>query len=713
MVLPEWLRSAGKDEPDLKAARDAEAAQPQEDPEPQQAAEPDPAHAPVEAAIEEPATEEPAPEEPAPAPEAETPPSDEILQRLAAMEQRLQQLGQLEREPEPTEIYPDSDVAIEGLTDGQALAEREADLQRREEELDAEHDKLETLAGKIAEEQEAAAMQAAESAEAVAALTSRVQELEQELAQAAADGEDRQAAAKEATESAERIAALKDRVGELELQLAQAAPGDGDDEIEAEDRSEEIEQLQAELLARDEAIADLREQLEQTSGTAPAADPGAAGDDATQEMVQRQRRQIERLTEQLAALKTGDYTDEIAERDARIADLEEQLQDQRGEGGGKSVARLMAGFGGALGRKRAKGGGDEAAELEDRIEELTAECDRLKDEVEVARAGALPAEEGAASTGAEVVALKAQVRELQKELTEKSQETDKKAKPDAALKKRIKELEQELDAARKQKPARDADGPKQNQKLHEQREGLKQLQRSLAASEKEMIRKWARPRAVVVYGCMMGILAVVAIGSALAANHFFPATVAASINVQAKTETGLPIKDADADKWKTWHTAFLAEDDFLKTVAKRLGDQRIEEYADEHTLAKRLKADLTFDSPKPGELVITLAGTDARQTLEILDVIGSSLAVESSRQAGKRSDGAVAVVRGETRDSNGRLSYATIRPKPIKDRRLLAGAFFFTFGFVISLFLMLKISGWLIQARQAMDDEVEITEAVF
>ncbi|MCH8165426.1 MAG: hypothetical protein IH889_07445 [Planctomycetes bacterium] len=249
---------------------------------------------------------------------------------------------------------------------------------------------------------------------------------------------------------------------------------------------------------------------------------------------------------------------------------------------------------------------------------------------------------------------------------------------------------------------------KQDQAVENQRRRLVEIRESLAAAERKMQRKWARPRAVVTFSWLAVSLAVVAIASGLAANHFFPAMVAASVDVEAEARSGLPFSDEDAAKWQTWHSALLIDKNFHRTLAKRLADRRLDRYKDPVALAQRLRDDLTVDAAQPGVMTLTLAGTDRGEITAILDTLATTFARESSRQAGKRSDGARTVVRGEHKEA-GRTRYASINPVPIRDQRLLYAGIIFGVGSMIGLGVVMTIGRRLLQAKRIFDSQGAVT----
>jgi hypothetical protein len=196
------------------------------------------------------------------------------------------------------------------------------------------------------------------------------------------------------------------------------------------------------------------------------------------------------------------------------------------------------------------------------------------------------------------------------------------------------------------------------------------MQQKLNRSQQQMMRQWARPRAIVVLGWLAIFLAIAFVASWLAANRFFPATVAASVTIQAEPNPGRELSDDDRQKWSAWHQDLLKDPTFQGAVAKRLGAMRLDQYSDISALSRKMAVDLDHNSPKPDQLQITLAGTNGEEVTMLLDTIASTLATESTRQVGRRSDGAKAVVLGE-KLVRGQLRYASLHSTPINDSRLM------------------------------------------
>jgi uncharacterized membrane protein (DUF485 family) len=674
MPLPDWLKQQDDgDELQPRAAAPAPQAQPQ-DPQPEADAAEDaaPDEAPEPPAPESPAPQ-PEPSEPEP-PEDQPPPTgnDQVLSMLAGIEQHLRQLGDVQRQHEDqlallidragpaTDAGADPEGAEPQGKQPSFVVEMDEDGQAPPDNADRRN--LESMASEL----EASRRQTDQMRQQLETAQAHIAEFSE---QPVGDGGNQGELAEELEAAQRKIEALQTRVIELE-----AVASVGDDDADADEKDEQIAALT-------EQVAQLEEALRQ-SGSQPEA--AAPPDGASAEMIERQRKQIERLTEQLATVNAGADPDAISARDARIAELEEELEELQGQRGGKEgVGKLVAGFGGALRQVRGKkgsGDGQEASALEERVAELEVECKRLREEAE------------RATTEAD------QARELLQQQAADGGGSGDEAQEILALRARVAELERSPGAGSGELRA------KVEAEYREKWGELNRRQNSMAATEEKMRRRWARPQAVVVFGWLVGLAVVVGIVSWLLAGRMFPATIAASVNVEAKSKTGAPVSEEDRANWQAVHTALLRDDAFRKFVAKRLADQRLDDYGDHEVLAERLDDDLTVDSPKAGAITLTLAGKDPDQTQVLLDAVASSLAMWSSQQAGKRGDGAVALVRGERREA-GQVRYATINPTPIRDRRWLSSLIVFAVGFVVSYFLITRIYQGLLRAKSEMEEE--------
>jgi hypothetical protein len=692
MPLPDWLKQHDEaDEPQPAAATPA----PEEEPEVEEPQFQEPEV--QEPEIHEPEAQEPAvqPRElqelediPAAAPateairrepqviEDEVPPTgnDQVLGMLSAIEQQLRQLGDVQRQHEDqlgSLIERTAQPAAGGSEPADAEPQQkqpsfvvEMDDQEQTPQGAEDRQGLEDMASEL----ETSRQQTDQMRQQLEDAQTRIQEIAGE-----SNGGGVQDMTEELAEAHEKIETLQSRV--IELEAVAAVSGDDDDD--SDEKDEQIAALTEQSVALTEQVAQMQEALDSRDEEQEQPVPAPPPDSAGAEMIERQRKQIERLTEQLTAVNAGGDPGDIQRRDARIAELEEELEELQEGAGKQGVSKLVAGFGGALRQVRGKkssGDAEEVAELEERIAELEVECQQLRDATPQGGAGA-----GSGDDSEEVIALRARVAQLEKN-------------PAAAGGELRSKVETEF-----------------KQKWNE----LKLKQDDLKATEKKMKRQWARPQAIVVFGWLAGLAILVAIVSWFIAGRLLPATIAASVNVEAKTRTGVPVEDQDKADWQQVHTAMLTDEAFQKTVAKRLGDQRFDDYKDPDKLAEYLEENLSVDSPKPGAMTLTLAGTNQRETAAVLDTVATTLSTWSSQQAGKRGDGAIAIVRGERREA-GQVRYATINDTPIKSRRPMGALVIFLVGFMLSFLMITRISQGLLKAKSAMEeDEFGVSADVF
>lgn len=242
------------------------------------------------------------------------------------------------------------------------------------------------------------------------------------------------------------------------------------------------------------------------------------------------------------------------------------------------------------------------------------------------------------------------------------------------------------------------------QRMEMERSHLAEARQALAMTERAMVRKWARPKAVVVLACVFLLAAACAGAAWLATDHFFPATISASAALEARTSDHSKITGDAAESWRTWHTQLLEDDSFRQTVAKRMAERRIEGWSDPAALAQRMKSDLTVDADDDGMLVLTLAGTDEDELKAALDVITSTVMTESSRQSSRRGDNCPAVATEERREE-GQVRFARINDLALRDERLQHALPIFGGMFAVTLVLILVIYTQLARAKRLFDQD--------
>jgi len=242
-------------------------------------------------------------------------------------------------------------------------------------------------------------------------------------------------------------------------------------------------------------------------------------------------------------------------------------------------------------------------------------------------------------------------------------------------------------------------------KVEEDRHQLMEVREMLAASERRMVKRWARPRAVATVGWFVCLAAVIAVGSWFASDHYFPATIAASAMLEADNKSHQPLTEPEAQQWSKWHTELFQDQGFHKVLARRLGDRRMPEYGTPQAIAEKLEAGLTLDSAVEGRMTLTLAGTDEKETTALLDVITTTVAQQSREFNSRRGGNRAWAVPAGGRAIDGQLSYARLNPVPIKDERLLYVLPIFGGSFVVIMLIVAICYGRLARAKRIFDDD--------
>ncbi|UCD74244.1 MAG: hypothetical protein JSV91_10685 [Phycisphaerales bacterium] len=653
------------------------------------------------------------------------------------------------------------------------FAERERELQDRLAAFDLERERIESLDSEIQVQKRKLDTQGEELQEQTAAFEAEQADLRRRVQTAEDEADEaRQSSIRYQQEAAEKTGEclqLEEKLDEAhQRQEAVEAEIARQREL-ANSHAEEIDQLQAQLEQRNTVITDYEEKLKVVdrkladfaatlAEQAPQLERGAAAI----AMVEQQEQQIERLTRELAELKSGADPEEQQRKDQRIAELTEALRQARGQ----------------------TAGGRKVAELEQRNADLAAELDRVRVELESAAISAREAREqleqhvakaesreadradqdrSIAELNSEVEQLKDHLR-LQEQLLEEARAAESAA--DSDLQERVQELESELAEARAAAAsARKADGTRgtddaeqarlkeelqqkteriavvvdhlrrrrrrlkrvrallreglprqtlsaadrqlrfdQMRRVKEQHRELIEVREMLAASEQKMIRKWARPRAVITFAWILLLTTVVGFGSWFVTDHYFPATISASVTLEAESRTHQPLKEEDLEKWRIWHTQVLSDESFREALAQRMAERQLGQYGSTGAIGVRLDNDLTAYSGEPGSLTLTLAGKNKTETAAVLDIIATTLMQESKRQTARRSDGARAVILG-ARKEHGLTRYASINRLPVKDERLVYFGPVFGGVFVVSVLIICLVYARLVRAKRVFDEQ--------
>lgn len=202
--------------------------------------------------------------------------------------------------------------------------------------------------------------------------------------------------------------------------------------------------------------------------------------------------------------------------------------------------------------------------------------------------------------------------------------------------------------------------------VQNQRQRLAHEQTRLKDMESRMIRMWAPRNASLIVSALGLLMTMLFAASWLTTSYVFPAHISASVTLKPKTRNLDPLTDEQTAGWQHWHAELVQDDEFKKTLLKRMRDRQMP--VETIDLNEFLEESLSLDTGMPGELTMTLSGTRKREITDLLDVITSTVLIESSRQLKKRTDGAFATASNERKDS-GISRYAVINPTAIRDHR--------------------------------------------
>lgn len=244
-------------------------------------------------------------------------------------------------------------------------------------------------------------------------------------------------------------------------------------------------------------------------------------------------------------------------------------------------------------------------------------------------------------------------------------------------------------------------------KLQQEQISLRETRSALANAEKDMVRRWARPKAVFTVACVMFLAMVCAAAGWMIADQMAPAMVSASVVIEAKNDSRTALTPEQAEGWQAWHVAMLRDDEFTQQLAKRMAERRMDTYADAAVLSQRLQRDMTVDASANARLIVSLAGTDREEILQLLDILTAALTAESSRQMANRSDQAWAVAAHERKEA-GRVRYASLNAVAIHDERIMYALPIFGTLFLCSLVLIVVAYARLSKAKRVFDQDAGV-----
>lgn len=584
------------------------------------------------------------------------------------------------------------------------LAELERSLNETKSALEASNAKIAESEQRV-EQAESEALQMVEHAETERdALKAEHQRLQQEAGGLRERITSLEAQAQEAVEAQQQAEA---RAKELESALAAKSQ-------EIEKQRETLNSAKAKLGEFAKSIGEQAKQIER--GAAALA------------TVREQKQEIEKLRHELAQAKMAGNPEEVQRKDERIQELTQALREARGQSTSQGalaerderiaecmeeIDRLKLDLEHARheaqdlretleNRPDATADEEIIAERDRRIEALMQQVESLNEALEAERSKPAPTGNGNGAASADIQKKAQRLKEVARHLQRRKARLGRMksllhdARPmtletgDAGAKQAAAHKDHELRA-------------KQMDQLRLQQESLREAMRCLMMSEKEMIRRWARPRAMVTMAWFFIVAGIVAAGSWFATDHFFPAVRAATVTIEAQDRPGFPMTDEQLAAWQTWHEGTLGDASFRKILAQRFESRGMKEMVDPEIVQERFTNHLTLDSTRNGELTLTLVGTDADELMNTLDTVAITLVSEARRQSGQRTDGGRTALVGE-RKIDGQPRYATVNNVPVKDERLMYAGSMFGGGLLLVMIIWLGLYMKLAKARRVFDE---------
>lgn len=628
----------------------------------------------------------------------------EMQERLRRAEENVGELvKQVEAAQDELQISADErDEAKAALEQAsQRHAELERSLTETKQQLEASNAKIAETEARI-EQAETEAMQLVEHAES-----------------------ERDAIRSEHEKLAQESQSLRERLSSLEAQATQAAEA----RTEAQHR---VTELESSLAQKDQEIAKQRETL--NSAKAKLAEfAKSIGEQAKQiergaaalATVREQKQEIEKLRHELAQARLAGNPEEVQRKDERIQELTQALREARGQSTShadlaerdqriaeciEEIDQLKLALEHAQQEARdlretlenrpdASTDEEVVAERDRRISALMQQVESLNEELETERAKPAPTAGGNGNVPADIQKKAQRLKEVARHLQRRKARLARVKTLLHDAKPMTLDPEAQKDAAHRNHET----VSKQMDQLRMQQESLREAMRCLVMSEKEMIRRWARPRAIVTMAWFLIVAGIIGAGSWFSADHFFPAVRAATVTIEAQDRPGFPMTEEQLTAWQTWHEGTLTDASFRKTVAQRFEARGMVSLADPEAVQARFTNDLAIDSTRDGELTLTLTGTNPDELLNTLDTVAITLVSEARRQSGQRTDGGRTILTGE-RKIEGQPRYATVSNIPIKDERLMYAGAMFGGGLVLVMLFWVVLYSRLAKARRVFDE---------
>lgn len=252
---------------------------------------------------------------------------------------------------------------------------------------------------------------------------------------------------------------------------------------------------------------------------------------------------------------------------------------------------------------------------------------------------------------------------------------------------------------------------RQSEIVEQRQQELDDVHRMLANSEKKMIKQWAGPRSLVLISWGLVLVVIIAAASWLSAERIRPAIRTASVTLTPKSPLGTTLDETDSSNWQAYHTAQLKSNGFTREVARRSAARRLTPWDSHEAVSRLLTTNLVLDTGEPGRLVLTLTANDPQRAAAFLDILATSMIVDSQRSVASRPGGHVSTIL-DNRSDDGVLRYARVASSPLRDDRLVTASLFFGGGLLLTFMAMGLVYARLLKAKRIFEqthpDDLEV-----
>lgn len=578
-----------------------------------------------------------------------------------------------------------------------ALSEREAEVEGKSSALAAERDAVAAIRDQMRQENERAdsereslRVEITSVNERLLTLSRRCEELELEREGLAAERDavraERDGLLDRGSAHAEALAAAERNEAQLMLTIARLRELNEDSEASLQSRDQVVEAKDKAIGERDARISDLEREVEMNRQSLRTAGEKLA---SLAKSVADQAPQLERGAAALGLLNEQRQRLQAAEE--RVAELEREL----------ATAHEALEAARSVEPQRIVERVVETVVDNGALDAARAEIDRLREEIgEAERAVAQARSEAASSAGSQAERAVAATQEKLRGALEF-----------LSTRKRRIDLARRL--MRERKVAREAEVREASENamirvleeervVKRQREELRQVQELLATSERDMVSRYARHRGGLVAAWIMIVVSALAGGAWFAAPMVMPGASIASVDITAKTKDGEPITPEADNLFQTIHRDALADPALRTAVKKRLSERGVNALRGEAELDAWF-AGVRVDSDGLGTLRLVAEGPDATSATIALDTLATTLVNESPKLTKGKNEAPRASIAGNSQVP-GRLTFSTLVPQDGPWDRVVAGSLLFSGVATLGLVAGVVVFGRIARTKRRFED---------